>query len=398
VFTQQTYEGRIYAVALEAHKALFPLQAGKLTVTPRELEIGQVDFFGRAVRVQRLKSEPVTIEVTPLPAAGRPASFDPASVGRFSVQARLDRDRVSVGEAVTLTLTIGGQGNLRKLQPPKLPPLGGWKTYEPKVDVKLDTSNGVSGTKTVEYLLLPERPGTTIIPAFELPFFDPAARAYATEMSAPLRVEVVGEAAGAKPGAPHAAGGPVAGVENVLPTEIRPPRSQPTLRRDLGTTLYRSPAFAVALTAPPLAFGLTVLVGRVRERLSQETERGRRRKTRRLVRQRLRDADGHLEAGRASAFYIEIDRVLGEVLTSRLGRPIAGLSREELLTVVARGDLGEAIAQRIVAELEECDRARFARGSLGKGDMRAALDRAADLIFQIEKAPVRAPETREERA
>jgi len=132
-----------------------------------------------------------------------------------------------------------------------------------------------------------------------------------------------------------------------------------------------------------------VLVGRLREKLSQETERGRRRKTRRLVRQRLRAAEQHLDGGRASAFYIEIDRVLREVLMARLDRPIAGLSREELKTLVAASGLGPELAERMAAELEECDRARFAPGSMGTGDMRASLERAAELIFLLEKAPVR---------
>ena len=45
--TQQVHEGRLYLVAPLIRKALFPLQPGKLTITPLEAEISQVDFFGR---------------------------------------------------------------------------------------------------------------------------------------------------------------------------------------------------------------------------------------------------------------------------------------------------------------------------------------------------------------
>src|SRR5205814_8376419 len=125
--TQQTYEGRVYQVATLMRKMLFPLQPGKLTVAPLESELSQVDLFRRSLRTQRLKADPLVIEALPLPSAGRPDGFDPGNVGRFTVEAHLDRDRVGVGEAVTLTLSIRGEGNLRKLAPPRLPPLNGWK-------------------------------------------------------------------------------------------------------------------------------------------------------------------------------------------------------------------------------------------------------------------------------
>jgi hypothetical protein len=391
LLTQQTFEGRVYLASTLMRRALFPLQAGKLTITPLELETAQLDFFGRAVRSQRLRTEPLTIEALPLPTAGRPADFDPANVGHFTVEAKVDRSQVRVGEAVTLTVALAGQGNLRKLATPKLPPLEGWKSYEPKVDVKLEAAGGITGSKTVEFLLLPERAGTTMIPAFELSFFDPASRAYRTERSLPVRIEVSGDgAAASKPGSAPALGAPVAGVENLLPTELRPPRARATLRRDLGTTFYRSQGFLFALGLPPGLLLLTVAVGRLRERLTADTARGRRRKTRRLVRQRLRAAEAHLEAGRPAPFYIEIDRVLREVLTARLGREVAGLSRDELAARIVASGMPAEVGGRIIAELEECDRARFAPGSTAASDLRASLERAAELILMVEKAPVRA--------
>jgi hypothetical protein len=385
--TQRTYQGRIYLAFLVKRRALFPLQTGKLTISPMEVEIGQGDFFGRIVRKQRLKAEPLTIEVDPLPAAGKPANFDPAAVGKLALVAKLDRQQVAVGDAVTVTVTVSGQGNLRKLIPPKLPPLDGFRSYEPKVDVKLEAGDtGVSGSKVIEYLLLPERAGTTIIPAIELGYFDPAARRYEQARTDPLRIVVTGEAGkGTEPGRPAVAAG--AGVENVLAGEIRPPRSRAELSRDLGTTLYRSPGFFWAVLLPPLAFAVTGAVGRFRRRLGQDTEGSRRREARKKVRRHLRAAEGQL-GGDARAFYMEIDRVLSGALGARLGQPVAGLSRVELGEALVRGGLPGAVADQALAALEACDRARFAPGSAGEGERRAALDRAEELLTAIEKAPL----------
>jgi hypothetical protein len=385
--TRQLYEGQEYLVAPLLRRALFPLTPGRLSITPMESEISQVDFFGSTMRTQRLKTEPVVIEVQPLPTAGQPRGFDPAAVGRFSLAARVDREQVAVGEAVTLTLTINGQGNVRKLPPPSLPRLDGWKVYDPKIAVTIEPGDVVSGTKTVDYLLLPERAGITVIPSFMLPAFDPAARSYNTEKTSPLRIVVVGEKGagmGSNRGKPVVS--PPTGMENVLGIDIRPLRSRPTLRRDLGTTFYRSRLFLGALGAPPLAFGLTVLVGRIRERLNQETESARRRKLRRLVRRRLGAAERHLRDGQPGPFFVEIDRGLRDFLSGKLGRPVTGLSRDELRAHLAAGGLAPEMVGRTIDVLEECDRARFAQGSANQNEMRAALERAGEIILQIERA------------
>jgi hypothetical protein len=386
--SRQVFEGQEYQVAPLRRRALFGLQPGRLTITPMEAEISQVDFFGSTMRAQRLKTDPMTIEVLPLPVAGQPRGFDPAAVGRFQLGAEVDRDKVSVGEAVTLTVTINGRGNIRKLPAPTLGRLEGWKLYDPKINVTIDPGDVVSGRKTVEYLLLPERPGNTVIPAFTLPFFDPSTKSYVVEKTAPLHLRVVGEAAGpSTPGRPQASTS--SGAENLLGLDIRPLRVRASLRRDLGGTLYRSRGFAVMLAAPPLAFVMTALVGRIRGRLSQDTEGARRRRLRRLVRRRLGAAERHLRDGEAGPFFGEIDRVLREFLTGKLGRPVAGLSRDELRAHLAAAGLGAELVDRTIAALEECDRARFSPGRLDETEMRAALDRAGEVILQIERSRLR---------
>jgi hypothetical protein len=399
--TQQTYEGRSYLVAPLMRKALFPLHPGRLTISPLESEISRVDFFGATLRTERLKTEPLTIEVLPLPTAGQPPKFDTSAVGHFTLRAEVDRNRVNVGEAVTLKLAINGQGNLRKLAAPALPRLDGWKVYEPKVSVTLDPGERVAGSKVVEYLLLPERPGVTTIPPFTLAFFDPERGSYGSERSNPLRIDVSADAA--QPARPAATGivasgsAAAGGGENVLALDIRPLRNRPTLRRDLGTSFYRSRGLGIIVALPPLALALTALVGFARERLSQETEGTRRRKLRRLARRRLRTAEAHLKEGRLAQAFGEIERVLREFLTGKLNTQIAGLSWDELRATLAQAGVAPTLVNATLAALEDCDRARFSPGSLSPEEVRTARDRAGEIILQIERAPLRSVSAREVR-
>ena len=403
--TEQSYEGRNYLVAPLMKKALFPLHPGRLTISPLESEISRVDFFGATLRTERLKTEPLTIEVLPLPTAGQPPKFDTSAVGHFTLRAEVDRDRVNVGEAVTLKLAISGQGNLRKLAAPSLPRLDGWKVYEPKVSVTLDPGERVAGSKVVEYLLLPERPGVTTIPPFTLAFFDPERGSYGSEKSNPLRIEVSVDAsqpAGARPAnlatGIVASGSAAAGGENVLALDIRPLRNRPSLRRDLGTSFYRSRGLGIVVVAPPMALVLTALVGFARERMSKETEGTRRRKLRRLARRRLRTADLHLREGRLAQAFGEIERVLREFLTGKLSTQIAGLSWDELRSTLAQAGVAPTLVDATLAALEDCDCARFAPGRVSAEEVRAARDRAGEIILQIEKTPLRPVSAREVRS
>jgi hypothetical protein len=391
--TQETIGGRPYNVSTILHKALFPLREGKLTVTPMELEVAQVDFFGMAVRSQKLKSEALAIEAVPLPREGQPPGFEASNVGQYSLAAHADRTSVAVGEAVTVTVEVKGVGNVRNVHVPPLAPPAGWKTYPPKENVTLDEPGGVGGTKTVEVLLLPESAGAVMLPALELPTFDPATKKYVTLKSDPIRLEATGAAAatGGAPRAPGSAGAAGPAVENVIGAALRPIRARTRLERDVGTTFLRSRAFMWMLFLPPFAFGLTALVDRVRERLAIDTHRTRRRRMRTMVRKHLGAAVAHRDAGRATAFYIEIDRVLREVLAARLGRGVTGLRRDELEALLAERGMPADTTARVLAELEGCDQARFAPGgeTEGAAAMNAALERADELIGLVERAPLR---------
>jgi hypothetical protein len=389
-YTTETIAGRAFQVATLYQKALFPLREGKLTVTPVEAEVAQVDFFGTALRTQRIKADPVTIEALPLPREGQPAGFDAGNVGKYELAARADRTTVSVGEAVTVTVEIKGVGNVRNVRLPPLSVPAGWKSYPPKETVTLDAASGVGGTKLTEVLLLPERAGAVMLPSLEVPTFDPETKRYVALKSDPMRLDATGEAPrpGEAPLAPGAAG---PAVENVIAAAIRPIHARTRLGRDVGTTFLRSRAFGWLLFLPPFGLGLAVLVDRVRERLATDTRRTRRRRMRTMVRKRLGAAVAHRDAGRVADFYIEIDRVLREVLAARLGRVVTGLRRDELEALLTERGLRAEITARVLGELEACDLARFAPGggTESAAAMGAALERADELIGLVEKAALR---------
>jgi len=387
-FTPENQGGHTYNVALLFKKALFPLQAGKLTITPMEAQVAQVDFFGTPVRARRIKTEPVVIDAEPLPREGEPAHFETGNVGQYEISAAVDRSAVTVGDAVTLKVVVKGIGNVRNVRPPALPALDGWKSYEPKIDVAVDGGEVISGSKTVEWLLRPERAGRTAVPPLVMETFDPATKRYRAVRSQPIELVVSGEG-----GAIPSAGGPLpapAGVENVISGTIRPIRVRSRPAGEAGWAFLHGAGLPVTVVTPPLALALLLLFGRVRERLGRDSRRTRRRRARTMARRRLRAAEAHRAAGRATAFYLEIDRVLREALTERLRTEVGGLRLDELGALLTARGLPAEDAGGVVRALETGDEARFAPGG-EKADpaaLAAALARADELLEAIEKAPL----------
>lgn len=381
--SEQVLDGRVYLVGPLARKALFGLRPGKYTITPLEADISRADFF--RVQSEHLKAEPTTIEVLPLP-PGAPAGFDASAVGQFHLTAEVDRDNVQVGDAITLKVRLEGQGNLHKIPMPTLPKLDGWKVYDPKVTTQLARGDAVNGSKTAEYLLLPERPGETTVPALGFSYFNPQKGSYATERTTPIRLTVTGEARPQNANAPVASPPPAAtSGENLLAIQVRPIRNRPALRRDLGAALYHSPFMVAVVAVPPGLLAMVSLLGIARARMSHETEGKRRRKLRRSANKRLRTATAHLQAGKLAPSLAEIERVLREFLTGRIGRTVAGMSHDELRTALASLGATSTLVDGTIAALDTCDRARFAPGSITAEEASAAIDRAGEIIEDFEK-------------
>ncbi|MDD5657863.1 MAG: BatD family protein, partial [Elusimicrobia bacterium] len=179
--------GRLYYVT-EIKTALFPLRTGRLSIGAgsiraqvREEAAGDpfsADFFDRflsqglaAARARTLSSRPLTLEVHPLPESGKPPDFSGA-VGRFSLAANLDKQRGKVGEPVTLSVTIKGEGGLSAIRDPVWPALPSWRAFDPVASVSQEkTGDLVRGTRVVRIVLVPRVSGELAVPPLTLSFF-----------------------------------------------------------------------------------------------------------------------------------------------------------------------------------------------------------------------------------
>jgi hypothetical protein len=150
------------------------------------------DPFFSPMRVQRVvtKARAVDLDVKPLPTEGRPKNFSGA-VGQFRMSADGTPRQLKVGDVLTMKISVSGQGNFDRINPPAIVDVKGWQVYPAKGEFQRDDEIGLSGTKTFEMAVIPET-RMTAMPTYEFAYFDPEAGKYASLSAGGGALEVTG--------------------------------------------------------------------------------------------------------------------------------------------------------------------------------------------------------------
>jgi hypothetical protein len=176
-------------------------------------------LFGRVVEKQvTAKSDPITVKVLPLPAAGQPADFSGA-VGQFEVGSELTPAAGPVGDPLTFKLTVTGKGNLARVSSDGLHDSPQWRAYHAESKVTADDDTGRQGFKTFTQPIVPREAGQLTVPSVSFSYFDPEAGRYVTRATQPITVTVT---PGAPTATPQSANAPPAGTDNSPADSLAP--------------------------------------------------------------------------------------------------------------------------------------------------------------------------------
>ena len=211
-YAKEKLEGREYNVYTIRKAQLYPLQAGVIELESATLDNNVMflkedarnskenfnDFMNGSVLNQEdivtqqinLKSNASNITVKPLPLTGKPLSFNGA-VGKFDINATLEKNEFDTNETGKLTLEVSGKGNLQLITLPEINWPHQLEAFDPKITDELQmTEVPVSGKKIFEIPFSAQRPGTFEIPAFEFSFFDPETGTYKILYTKPITFTV----------------------------------------------------------------------------------------------------------------------------------------------------------------------------------------------------------------
>lgn len=167
--------------------------------TPRYPSYFNNDFFNQDLPsdYQQIycRSQPLRLEVLPLPDAGKPEGFQDEDivVGNLSLDVQANPKTLEAGSPLTLTVRATGHPFPQTLEFPNLENISSaglhFDLAPTAAPTRLDGREAV-----VVYSLRPRHERVTEIPAIRIPCFDPASASYGNAVSEPIPIRVLPEA------------------------------------------------------------------------------------------------------------------------------------------------------------------------------------------------------------
>ncbi len=320
----------------------------------------------------KLSSQPVKINVRPLPADNQPASFTGA-VGNFTVKAELDKNTLSTDDAATLTFTISGSGNLKLIGNPKIAFPAELGAYDPQITDTITGRNpAITGSKIFAYNMNPQTPGDYVIPAIAFSYYDPASGAYKTLNTQPLKVHVTkGKNYTGNPAGNKALPGD---IHDIAKENISWNSSTPIVTQAWYWILY--------------LIGTGTLVAFLMRRKQQDEYAGnealfKNKKANKVAWKRLATARRLLPQQQHKAFYEEISKAIWLYLSDKLGIPLAHLSKDNVALELEHKQVPMAQIDRVKRLVLECEMALYSPSG-GQQQRQHTLDEAAGTIGELE--------------
>lgn len=351
---QRVINGVPYRSYLLRRRALFAVKPGTVEIGPVEADLTTGFLFSNR-RVRR-KSNPLTLTIKPLPAAGKPAGFSANNVGQWRVNTEVTETRIALGQPTTVRVILEGQGNLKNVSLPLLAVPAGLRAFDPTTTDRLSSRGALGGRRVQEYLVMPQQTGTFTLPGLAFPYFDPEEGRYQTSRTDPIEITVEAGTSGATGTQPTASAEAPKNV--LLAGGLKPLRHQAVFEPQ-GPSLWDRSFFFPALIAPPILFFSVLLGGALRQRLGREDAESSRKRRARAARARLAAAEKLKADGPPDAFYGEVEKALLHFLEAKLEGPIAGLTREGLDARMAQARIAAEKRAQVLAVLEACDAARY---------------------------------------
>lgn len=381
---KEVINGVQYVTKVLKRVALFPQQAGQLTISPLNIQLGILkdggarrrSFFSTPeLRRMPISTEAVSLEVRSLPADSPPAFS--GAVGSFQMTTAVSQDKITTDDAITLTLAIAGDGDIKRVQAPTLEIPEGLELYDPKVldESFYESGTSFAGKKVFEYILLPKIAGEYLIrPSFS--YFDPDSAQYVVLQNEPIALSV-------RPGTNSSAINKIDPGTNKAISDIQTIKSDTRLS-PIGRSFFASPLFWVLSLLPFAFLGGWQLYKQWQFQKGQiSLEETRFRQAQKIAQKRLTQAAAYQKAGQSRSFYDEISKALFGYLGDKLQLPLSGLNKANVAERLQAEGFSEALIEQFMEVLQKCELALFA-GKSDESGMAAVYEKASDAISKLE--------------
>ena len=391
-FKIEQLNGRNYRTVTWSQYVMFPQITGTLHIPSitfngivvqqnRNIDPFEAFFNGGSSYIEvkkQIQAPGISIEVDPLP--NRPSGFS-GGVGRFNIQAAIDKEELKANDPVTVRVTVSGVGNLKLIKQPVVNFPKDFDTYDAKLTDKTRlTTNGVEGQMVYEFLAVPRHQGEFDIPAIEFIYFDTQSKQYKTLRTQDFHLKVAkGEGTGNTVQN-------FSGKEDVqlLAKDIRHIKTGDSQLKQADDFFFGSTAHWVSMLLLVGVFVSLFLVFRQRAIDNADLVKSRGKRANKVATKRLRQAARLMKANQASAFYDEVLRALWGYVGDKLNIPVEKLSHDNIATRLSERNVGPQTIADFIGAIDECEFERYAPGD-PKGNMNKVYEKAITAIESIEE-------------
>ena len=360
--------------------ALFPQQAGQLTIPPARIQLAMIEdnsrtgfFFSRNIKPIFIVTEPVNILVKDLP-KNKPEDFTGA-VGQFDFITSTDQRQITTDDAVSINMMITGNGDIKRVQSPPILLSDSFEIYPPKViEESLKEENGqLVGKKTIEYLVLPKYSGKyNVEPSFS--YFNTETFLFETIKSGPYPLFV-------KQGSDRHQSRSNLKNNNIISEDIRFIKQETELTKK-GDSFIGSPTFLIFTSLPFLAFiGLFIFK---KTESSTDEDLAKNKYANKIALQRLATAEGYLSTSSSRAFYDEIMKASLGYVCDKMNIPLSELSKDNVREKLKEMKISSNRIKDFMKILQTCEMALFA-GKDNSSDMKNTYEASIEIISRIEE-------------
>ena len=386
---QGKYDGQDYALVVWRKVILYPQESGAKPLEPLTINLdmdvptGRRNFFMEPEYqsvTKTISAGAKTINVKPLPEAGKPLSFSGA-VGKFSFEVQPSKKELRAGESLDLEIKVSGTGNLKLFTLPKTEFPSAFEVFDPEHKEEVNTPlSGMNGTISDTYTIIPQFKGKYTLKPIEFSYFDLGSKSYKTISSEAITINVLDNPnfTSSKQDVTSNDANKQKVVKNNTFQFIKL-KSDFVVRNQ--NTFFGTQLFYGLVVAPFLFIPLIVLGRKKKEAIDADEFGNKIRRNNKLAKKYLSEAKKQL--GNKIPFYMAMEKALHNFLKAKLHIETSEMSKENIQEILENKQAQNETIMQFIQLMNDCEFARYAPST--NVAMQQDFEKAVTLISELEK-------------
>jgi len=357
----ETVNGKQY-LAQDLKTALFPTQAGELTIPPATV-ILKLSPISAPITIT---TKPLKLKVLPLPEYEKYKNLTP-SVGRWTMSTTVDKTVVERGKPFTLWIKFQGEGNINTISEPLVQLDANFKRLTVHTTDNISKGfDSVVGSKTFEYIIMPVKEGKGRVGPVKFLYFDPFVGKYIEQISNPIKIKIL--------------------PSNIpLPEEIQKSAKlpeRPIIKIDKWIIIKILKVLVIFIVIGIVGFLMIYAIKKYRKYLYSNPVKNRQRTAMKKARNRLKKAKELLKNGNLKESVARVYEAVIDYLGDKYNFASAGITHDQLKDILSQQGITPDVRQEIDKFILECDLIRFTPSSLNKEKVDEIIKIAEELIMR----------------